>query len=103
MLKRNDSIPYIKGYREIQSALKQLEVVSIASIAESLTSEYNFKEYKDYVTFDQFSIVYKSSNESTKFNVILIVFGIILFLFISLINKIYTDEKKLITNQPNYK
>ena len=34
LLEREDPIPYIKGYREIQSALKQLEVVSIASIAE---------------------------------------------------------------------
>ena len=95
LMKREDPMPYIKGYREIQAALKQLEVASIASIAESLTSEYNFNEYKEYVMLDPFSIEYKKTNESLKYNVSLILFGIILFLFISLIKKIYADEKNI--------
>ena len=98
LLERKDPIPYIKGYREIEAALKQQEVASIALIAESLTSDYNFDEHKDYVNLDQFSISYKSANDSIKTNVAIVVFGIILFLLISLFNKIYTDQKKLIKN-----
>ena len=94
-------MPYIKGYREIQAALKQMEVASIAAIAETLTSDYNFDDYKEYVNLDQFSISYKSTNESKKFNAAIVIFGIILFLLLSLFRKIYTDQKKLITNQPN--
>ena len=66
-------------------------------------SDYDFEEYKDYVNLDQFSISYKSKNESMKIHVAIVIFGILLFLLLALFNKIYTDQKKLITNQPNHK
>ena len=59
LLKRKDSAPYIEGFRVVQAAIRQLEVDSIGVIAESIMSEYDFNSYKDYVTFDQFSIEYK--------------------------------------------
>ncbi len=98
LLRRDVTTPFIKGYREIQSALKQLEVASFTSIAETLKNEYNFKEYRDYVRLDELSIRYEVSNESSKFIVVITVLGILSFLLISLITKIYIDQKKLITN-----
>jgi len=94
LLERKQPEPFIKGYREIQAALKQLEVSSIASIAEILTSEYDFEAYKNYVELDEYSISYKRTNESLRSNVAVVVFGILLFLFIALIKKIYIDAKK---------
>ena len=101
LIAREDAAPYIAGFREVQAAIRQLEVDSIGSIAETIMAEYDFNSYKEYVTFDQFSIDYQGSNDPMKFNIAVILLGIIFFILFSLMKKIYTDEKKLIANQVN--
>ena len=73
-----------------------LIIALISLIAASSTFEYDFDGYKEYVMFDQHGIHYSWLKRKLNINIAIVISGIIFFLLISLIKKIYTDEKKLI-------